>query len=43
VFIGYLVVARIVVGMLAAMFSGIFGFGTRRAAVRETSPFAGWD
>jgi len=43
VFIGYLVVARIVVGMLAAMFSGIFGLGARRAAVRETSPFAGWD
>jgi len=43
VFIGYLVVARIVVGMLAAMFSGIFGLGARRTAVRETSPFAGWD
>jgi len=43
VFIGYLVVARIIVGMLAAMMGGIFGFGARRGEVRQSSPFAGWD
>lgn len=43
VFIGYLVVARIVVGVLASMLGGIFGFGTRRKAAREQSPFSGWD
>ena len=43
VFIGYLVVARIVVGVLASMLGGMFGFGARRKAVRQDSPFAGWD
>jgi len=43
VFIGYLVVARIVVGVLAGLFGGIFGFGMQRRTARESSPFAGWD
>jgi hypothetical protein len=43
VFIGYLVVARIVVGVLASMLGGMFGFGAQRKAVRQDSPFAGWD
>lgn len=43
VFIGYLIVARIVVGVLASMLGGIFGFGSGRRRERETSPFAGWD
>lgn len=43
VFIGYLIVARIVVGVLASMLGGIFGFGTWRKAAREQSPFSGWD
>lgn len=42
VFIGYLVVARIVVGVLASILGSIFGFGMRRRPVRETSPFADW-
>jgi hypothetical protein len=43
VFIGYLIVARIVVGVLAGLLGSIFGFGMRRRTVREPSPFAGWD
>jgi hypothetical protein len=43
VFIGYLVVARIVVGLLAGLLGSIFGFGMRRRPVRDESPFAGWD
>jgi len=43
VFIGYLVVARIVVGVLFGMLGGIFGFGVQRRPAREGSPFAGWD
>ncbi len=43
VFIGYLIVARIVVGVLASMLGGLFGFGRRRKPARENSPFSGWD
>ncbi|RIA55334.1 hypothetical protein [Dichotomicrobium thermohalophilum] len=43
VFIGYLIAARIVVGLLAGLLGSIFGFGMRRRPVREPSPFAGWD
>jgi len=43
VFIGYLIAARIVVGILTSMLGSIFGFGMRRRATREDSPFAGWD
>ena len=43
VFIGYLVLARIVVGILASLLGSIFGFGVRRRETREASPFSGWD
>lgn len=43
VFIGYLIVAQIVVGMSASMLGGLFGFGRRRKRVHENSPFSGWN
>lgn len=43
VFIGYLIVARIVVGALAGMFGNIFGIGAQKRAARDESPFSGWD
>jgi len=32
-----------VVGLLAGLLGGIFGFGIRQRPARESSPFAGWD
>lgn len=45
VFIGYLIVARIVVGAFSSLLGGIFGLGAtapRRAQSRENSTFEGW-
>jgi len=43
VFIGYLIVARIVVGFLAGIIGSLFGMGKKREEGTEESPFTGWN